>query len=131
MPRKPRSNLGQVAATVRSRRKPGTPAAPLEFRRQLVADLCKLLGDQLPGTVRREVTAAETPASDPTNGPDVASLPPRLRQTLDLLLRGDSEKQIARKLELSPHTVHVYVKSLYRKFEVSSRGELLARWVKR
>jgi DNA-binding CsgD family transcriptional regulator len=29
----------------------------------------------------------------------------------------------------SPHTVHVYVKSLYRRYNVSSRGELLSKWV--
>ena len=57
------------------------------------------------------------------------ALSPRLRQTLERLLAGDSEKQIARHLGLSPHTVHVYVKALYRGFGVSSRGELLARFV--
>jgi two-component system nitrate/nitrite response regulator NarL len=52
-----------------------------------------------------------------------------MRQTLALLLAGDSEKQIAHRLGLSQHTVHVYVKALYRRYDVSSRGELLARWV--
>ena len=54
-------------------------------------------------------------------------LPPRLAQTLDELLVGSSEKQIARKLELSRHTIHNYVKALHQRFEVSSRGELLAK----
>jgi len=58
-------------------------------------------------------------------------LAPRLRQTLEALLTGDSEKQIARRLAISPHTVHVYVKTLYRRFGVSSRAELLARWIHR
>lgn len=53
-----------------------------------------------------------------------------MRQTLNFLLRGDSEKQIARKMRISPHTVHVYVKSLYKRFGVCSRGELLAKWVR-
>lgn len=61
-------------------------------------------------------------ARDPT-----AALPPRLAQTLAALLDGLSEKQIARKLELSQHTVHNYVKALHQRFEVSSRGELLAK----
>lgn len=56
-----------------------------------------------------------------------ADLPPRLSQTLAELLEGASEKQIALKLELSPHTVHNYVKALHQRFEVSSRGELLAK----
>lgn len=54
-------------------------------------------------------------------------LPPRLQQTLEELLLGSSEKQIAQKLELSRHTIHNYVKALHQRFEVSSRGELLAK----
>src|SRR4051812_38405795 len=54
-------------------------------------------------------------------------LPPRLSQTLTELLAGHSEKEIAAKLELSRHTIHNYVKALHQRFEVSSRGELLAK----
>jgi DNA-binding NarL/FixJ family response regulator len=50
---------------------------------------------------------------------------------LQHLLEGDAEKQVALKLGLSPHTVHEYVKVLYRKLEVSSRSELLARFIGR
>jgi DNA-binding CsgD family transcriptional regulator len=59
---------------------------------------------------------------------DSLDLRPRLRQTLDGLCSGLSEKQIAKLLGLSQHTVHNYVKELHRHFGVSSRGELLARW---
>jgi len=55
------------------------------------------------------------------------ALPPRLTQTLNELLAGSSEKQIASKLDLSRHTIHNYVKALHQRFGVSSRGELLAR----
>jgi DNA-binding CsgD family transcriptional regulator len=58
-------------------------------------------------------------------------LPPRLQQTLKHLLTGDSERQIARKMQLSPHTVHDYVKALYTRFAVSSRQELTAWWIRR
>ena len=54
-------------------------------------------------------------------------LPPRLSQTLSELLTGRSEKEIAARLELSRHTIHNYVKALHQRFEVSSRGELLAK----
>jgi DNA-binding NarL/FixJ family response regulator len=57
-------------------------------------------------------------------------LPPRLRRTLKLLLSGHSEKRVARELNLSPHTVHEYVKDLYIHFAVSSRAELMAKWIK-
>jgi DNA-binding CsgD family transcriptional regulator len=60
---------------------------------------------------------------------DQAGLSNRERDTLALLLQGLSEKQVARQLGLSPHTVHVYVKSLYQAFGVHSRAELLARFV--
>ena len=35
------------------------------------------------------------------------------------------EAAIARDLELAPSTVHTYVRRLYRKLDVNSRGELL------
>jgi DNA-binding CsgD family transcriptional regulator len=57
------------------------------------------------------------------------SLSPRQRQTLRCLLSGDSEKQIAARIGLSPHTVHIYVKAIYRNYGVSTRGELLAKFV--
>jgi len=61
--------------------------------------------------------------------PDALSLSPRARQTLEHLLAGLSEKEIATRLLLSPNTVHHYVKSIHKHFGVSSRSELLARWV--
>lgn len=58
-------------------------------------------------------------------------LPPRLQRTLDGLLQGLSEKQIAYRSGLSRHTVHDYVKMLHRRFNVASRGELLAVFIER
>lgn len=55
----------------------------------------------------------------------------RLRETLSLLLEGFSEKQAARELDLSIKTVHEYVGMLYKHFQVSSRGELLAYFIRR
>jgi DNA-binding NarL/FixJ family response regulator len=49
---------------------------------------------------------------------------------LSLLQTGQSEKQIAADLEVSPHTVHDYVKALYRIHGVSSRSELMAQLAK-
>jgi DNA-binding CsgD family transcriptional regulator len=62
--------------------------------------------------------------------PQIRSLPPRLQPVLQRLLAGDSEKQAAAQLGLSPHTIHAYAKLLYRTFAVNSKGELLARFVK-
>jgi DNA-binding CsgD family transcriptional regulator len=55
----------------------------------------------------------------------------RLRETLALLLQGLSEKQVAGQLDLSVKTVHEYVGMLYKHFHVSSRGELLAYFIRR
>lgn len=51
----------------------------------------------------------------------------REQETLAALLTGVSEKQIAARLGISPHTVHDYVKRLYRKLGVTSRAALMAR----
>lgn len=85
----------------------------VQQKRKLVVDFCKFIGKRV---------NAYCPASTLDKG-----LSPRMRQTLELLLAGDGEKQVAYKLKLSQHTVHVYAKSLYKHFGVSSRGELLAR----
>lgn len=68
-------------------------------------------------------------SSPPTpSGPD---LTPRAQQTLECLLEGDSDKQVARRLGLSRYTVNQYTKMIYAHFSVSSRAELLARWIRR
>jgi DNA-binding CsgD family transcriptional regulator len=63
------------------------------------------------------------------NAMPMPDLPPRLQPVLTQLLQGEGEKQIAVKLGLSRHTIHEYVKVIYRQLGVSSRGELLARFV--
>lgn len=123
----PSSKIGNVAALAKLTRS----IAPAEHdavsaeagddaiqrRRRLVAAFCRLLGEQL--------NSGQSPRpADP-------ALSRRERQTLERLLAGDGEKQIAAQFRLSPHTVHVYVKSLYKRFGVCSRSELLARWIRR
>lgn len=61
--------------------------------------------------------------------PAPVDLPPRPRQVLRCLLEGDSNKQVARRLGLSPYTVKEYVKRIFCHFGVQSRQELLARWI--
>ena len=78
-------------------------------------EIAPLIGSRLAGTVEPRIDVLST----------------RLRQTLDALLEGDSEKQLARRLGISRDTVHVYVKALYRHFSVVSRAELLAHFLRR
>ena len=63
--------------------------------------------------------------------PSASGLSPRLRQTLDCLLEGDSEKQVAARLSLSETTIHQYVGALYQHFRVNSRASLLAYFMRR
>lgn len=58
-------------------------------------------------------------------------LPPRVRQVLSCALEGDSDKQIALRLQISANTVQQYMKQIYRHFGVAGRNELLSRWVRR
>ena len=46
---------------------------------------------------------------------------------LGAIARGGSTAEIAAELFLSPHTVRDYVKTVFEKLGVSSRGELVAR----
>jgi DNA-binding CsgD family transcriptional regulator len=55
----------------------------------------------------------------------------RLRETLTLLLEGQSEKQVASSLQLGTRTIHDYVTRLYEHFQVTSRAELLAYFIRR
>ena len=93
-------------------------------QREMVAGFCRLLSEN--------VLSGKSVKESPIQGvPPMPPMSPRVSQTLELLLAGDSEKQIAAKLKISQHTVHDYVKRVYRHFAVSTRAELLALWVKR
>ena len=112
------SRLGDVSALVRAS---ATLSMPISVdgdarRRRLVAIFCSMLGEQV---------LEGKPVS--RGGPPLSR---RQRETLELLLAGNAEKQIAARLSISRHTVHVYVKSLYKRFGVNSRPELLAKWVR-
>ncbi len=63
--------------------------------------------------------------------PRLAALTERRREVLGRLLTGDSEKQIAYHFDLARATVHDHVLAIYRHFAVSSRAELLARFIGR
>ncbi|HEX8916520.1 MAG TPA: helix-turn-helix transcriptional regulator [Humisphaera sp.] len=66
----------------------------------------------------------DVPAAD-----HVVSLPPRLRQVLLLTLAGHGRKEIAAKLDLSPHTIGDYHKALHKHFGVRSRVELMRQFM--
>jgi len=55
------------------------------------------------------------------------ALSPRECGIVRAVFDGASEKDTARELGLSPHTVHTYLWRIYRKLHVQSREELLVR----
>lgn len=57
---------------------------------------------------------------------EFSDLPRRQREVLANLLLGLNAKEIASHMGLSPYTVNDYIKALYRRYQVSSRGELMA-----
>lgn len=63
--------------------------------------------------------------------PAPSALPPRVQQVLRCLLEGNGDKQVAARLGISPQTVNVYTKQIFRHFGVQGRSELLARWIRR
>jgi DNA-binding CsgD family transcriptional regulator len=58
--------------------------------------------------------------------PSIPPMPPREREIIELLLRGEGWKQIAYQLGLSRHTVSGYGKTLFKRLGVHSRAELAA-----
>jgi DNA-binding NarL/FixJ family response regulator len=72
--------------------------------------------------------AGEDPFADSGDLPDdlANSLSPREREVLALLAEGASNKEIARALALSIHTVKFHVASLIEKLGARSRGEAVA-----
>lgn len=62
-----------------------------------------------------------------TGSEPVQWLTHREQEVLDLLVLGNSVKEISETLGRSPHTIHDHVKSLHRKLNANSRGELVAK----
>jgi DNA-binding CsgD family transcriptional regulator len=78
-----------------------------------------LSGLAVPSTVE----GAEQFEGPSANGePEVS---PAQRRVLQLLLTGRSEKEIAKELHVSRHTVHNHISAIYATFAVHSRAELL------
>jgi DNA-binding CsgD family transcriptional regulator len=94
---------------------------PFEADDQALVEVLHIAYSRL---VAESVCASGTLTNDSRRG----SLSPRGREVLDALLRGNSTKDIADLLGLSPNTVRHYTKAVFRAFQVNSRSELVARW---
>lgn len=91
----------------------------IEAIRELVAGRAPIS----PGIARHLIHGLQTPPAAETASEDGPDLTAREREILTLVAKGFSYKECARLLELSVHTVAAYVKRVYRKLAVGSRGE--------
>jgi DNA-binding CsgD family transcriptional regulator len=108
------ARTGDVGAFLRATKTVIPIDSQPHFQRTMLAQWCRWIGKQLGQNM-----ASKLPVK----------LSPRLKETLELLLAGNSEKEVAAKMGISTHTVHVHVKTLHKRLGVSSRGELLSRFV--
>ncbi len=63
--------------------------------------------------------------------PEAEALSAREREILDLLVEGRANKEIADRLNVSVHTVRMFIRRIYKKMHVHSRGEAVARFLKK
>ena len=89
-----------------------------------------LLSQQLEVGSEDETTDPRSIKSTPesqTLSPIPDSLSPAQRRVLELLLQGLLERDVARKLGISQHTVHNHAREIYTAYRVHSRAQLLLR----
>lgn len=117
----------RITSSLRLDAEPEKPIQTLVFHRD-AADgsfsrsnryLVKLLHHELAALMQKKLVL-------PQSSLDIGNLPPRMAQVLEHLLLGYSEKQIARVLGLSPHTINRHVQRIYRHFNVSNKSQLAA-----
>ncbi|MCU0792606.1 MAG: response regulator transcription factor [Opitutaceae bacterium] len=106
-------------------RKPVTAAQLEEAVREVVAG-----GSPMSAPIARLVVRAfknTPPAETKAQPPQNLNLTPREQEVLDLLVAGFDYKTIADKMKVSIHTVHFHIQHTYRKLQVRSRGEAVAK----
>jgi DNA-binding CsgD family transcriptional regulator len=74
---------------------------------------------------RKVIESFRRPAAGSSAGP----LSARENEILHLLAEGLSDKEIANRLAISPHTVHKHVRAVYDKLHVHSRAQAVARYL--
>lgn len=68
-----------------------------------------------------------TRAYPPTPSPDAPQFSPRELEVLEELIQGRSNKEIARALDMTEHTVKYHLKNIFAKFKVERRGQAIAK----
>jgi DNA-binding NarL/FixJ family response regulator len=100
----------QFVGLIAQLRAGGSPISPVIAR--------QLLRRMMPTAI----TGPQAGKSTVVDGPEQA-LSPRESEVLVLIAKGFNFAEIARLLEVSPHTITAHVKKIYQKLAVHSRGE--------
>jgi DNA-binding CsgD family transcriptional regulator len=112
--------LAALGAAVRRSRRPSEARDPLRRAYEL-AEACGAA--PLAAQVRTELHASGArPRGSALSGP--ASLTASERRVADLAAAGQTNKQIAQELFVTPKTVEVHLSNAYRKLDISGRREL-------
>jgi len=69
--------------------------------------------------------------SERASHPGIEDLSSREKEILDLLAQGQAYKEIADRLSVSVNTVRMFIRRIYKKMHVHSRGEAVARLLNR
>jgi len=86
-------------------------------------------GAPMSSSVARRVVKFFTSEAKPK--PEGEGLSAREREILDSLVEGRANKEIADRLNISVHTVRMFIRRIYKKMHVHSRGEAVARFLKK
>ena len=78
-----------------------------------------------PLIARQVLTRFRTALRPPREADEAVTLSERERETLDLITRGFSAKEIAALMQVSQHTVQTYVRRIYSKLKVTSKSEAI------
>jgi DNA-binding NarL/FixJ family response regulator len=83
-------------------------------------------GSPMNSQIARKVV--ESFQQPPPFAPEMANLSPRQIQVLDLLAQGHSYQKIAGMMQLAYATVHTHIRHIYKKLQVRSRSQAVARY---
>lgn len=102
--------------------------------RDLIAAAREVVAGGSPMTAkiaRLVVQAFRKPIVPPAASEKEAELTAREQAVLDQLVAGFSYKEIGEKLQVSDHTVHFHIRNIYKKLQVRSRAQAVAKVMKK
>jgi DNA-binding NarL/FixJ family response regulator len=94
-----------------------------------IRDVCSG-GSPMTSSIARKVVQSFQQAAPPVAA-EAAQLAPREQEVLNLIAQGYANKEIADKLQVSIPTIKTYIRRIYEKLHVRSRGAAVAKYLTR